>query len=350
MPFGNSILAGTELIREAIRSANYEAGTSGWSINRAGTAEFQDLIARGALIATSLKTAATGRRIEVNPEQYSARAILFFPNIGTAYGAIFMRDDTDVLTFAGLLSALSRTGIIRSGPALGALDYGVDGTVPMSTFTVSANSAVMSGAVSVIRADQRQSIGAGVRSNRFVWLDTSGNEMPGTILECRFNTITTIFPRIANPSQNSSLAFYANDLFAQTNTGANSRCHATAFVVESDVKAKKDISDYTPDPIPKLRKMKVKKWKYADDDHTPPDAEYFIDPTLENPLGTLVKKPVPKPPVREHIFPLSTDLPPEVLSTSPMSGNDEVDLRDLIGVLIAATQNIETRLTAIETK
>ncbi len=50
MPFKNPILAGTELIREAIESPNYVAGVSGWSINRDGTADFNDVTTRGTLI------------------------------------------------------------------------------------------------------------------------------------------------------------------------------------------------------------------------------------------------------------------------------------------------------------
>lgn len=47
MGFRNSILAGLTLIREAIRSPNYVAGTSGWSINADGSAEFSDVTLRG---------------------------------------------------------------------------------------------------------------------------------------------------------------------------------------------------------------------------------------------------------------------------------------------------------------
>jgi hypothetical protein len=51
MGFRSSILAGTSLIREAIKSPDYTPGVSGWSINRDGSAEFNDVDVRGALHA-----------------------------------------------------------------------------------------------------------------------------------------------------------------------------------------------------------------------------------------------------------------------------------------------------------
>jgi hypothetical protein len=48
MPFRNSVVGGTTLVRAAIRSPNYVAGVSGWSINRDGSAEFSDIVIRGS--------------------------------------------------------------------------------------------------------------------------------------------------------------------------------------------------------------------------------------------------------------------------------------------------------------
>jgi hypothetical protein len=48
MGFRNSILAGLTLIREAIRSQNYQPGVEGWAINADGTAEFSDLTVRSS--------------------------------------------------------------------------------------------------------------------------------------------------------------------------------------------------------------------------------------------------------------------------------------------------------------
>lgn len=54
MTFSNSILAGTILVREAIQSENFEAGSTGWQITRDGDAEFNDVTARGDILADSL--------------------------------------------------------------------------------------------------------------------------------------------------------------------------------------------------------------------------------------------------------------------------------------------------------
>jgi len=52
VPFTNPLVAGTTLIRDAIQSPNYIAGVSGWSINKDGSAEFNDLTVRGELFVT----------------------------------------------------------------------------------------------------------------------------------------------------------------------------------------------------------------------------------------------------------------------------------------------------------
>lgn len=54
MEFGNPIVGTESLIRSAIKSPNYEAGIAGWIIRRDGTAEFQDIIARGDVVANRL--------------------------------------------------------------------------------------------------------------------------------------------------------------------------------------------------------------------------------------------------------------------------------------------------------
>lgn len=52
MPFTNPIVAGTTLIRTAIKSPNYVAGVSGWAINKDGSAEFNDVTVRGELLVS----------------------------------------------------------------------------------------------------------------------------------------------------------------------------------------------------------------------------------------------------------------------------------------------------------
>lgn len=47
MPFRNPLVSGTALARSAINSPGYTPGTTGWTINRDGSAEFADVVIRG---------------------------------------------------------------------------------------------------------------------------------------------------------------------------------------------------------------------------------------------------------------------------------------------------------------
>lgn len=96
MTFRNSILAGLTLIREAIRSQNYQAGVEGWSINADGTAEFADLTIRssdgsGATAVVEngrvTLTAANGWKIILDPT--NVLPIIYFRDAtGDEMGAI----------------------------------------------------------------------------------------------------------------------------------------------------------------------------------------------------------------------------------------------------------------------
>lgn len=78
MSFGNPILGGAStLIREAIKSPNYSVGVSGWTVNRGGTAEFNDATVRGAVSAgagtvllnaggLNIHSSVTGKQSDIN--------------------------------------------------------------------------------------------------------------------------------------------------------------------------------------------------------------------------------------------------------------------------------------------
>lgn len=67
MAFTNSITGGQgTLVRPAIKSPDYVAGVSGWSINKDGTVEFNSGTFRGTITASSFVTGTSGRRIEIN--------------------------------------------------------------------------------------------------------------------------------------------------------------------------------------------------------------------------------------------------------------------------------------------
>lgn len=50
MGFRNSILGGINLIRAAIRSPNYVSGSTGWTVNQDGSAEFNNVTIRGGTV------------------------------------------------------------------------------------------------------------------------------------------------------------------------------------------------------------------------------------------------------------------------------------------------------------
>lgn len=50
MTFRNSVVGGTTLVRPAIRSPNFITGVSGWSIDRNGSAEFNNIVIRGGSV------------------------------------------------------------------------------------------------------------------------------------------------------------------------------------------------------------------------------------------------------------------------------------------------------------
>lgn len=56
MGFRNPVAAGLKLLREALQSENYTPGTDGWSIERDGDAEFNDITVRGELTVEGTET------------------------------------------------------------------------------------------------------------------------------------------------------------------------------------------------------------------------------------------------------------------------------------------------------
>lgn len=79
---GNPILGGTTLIRDAIQSEDYVPGVSGWSIFRDGSAELNNVVLRGSLLAKAangsyvfIHNDATGGRIDIRPPDSAGTVI-----------------------------------------------------------------------------------------------------------------------------------------------------------------------------------------------------------------------------------------------------------------------------------
>lgn len=54
MTFSNPIVGGTTLIRPAIHSPDYDPGVSGWTINKDGSAEFNNVVIRGGTVVSGI--------------------------------------------------------------------------------------------------------------------------------------------------------------------------------------------------------------------------------------------------------------------------------------------------------
>lgn len=75
--FNNSIVGGIgALIRSYIRSPNYQPGVSGWSINKDGSAEFNNVLVRGLLQAASISSSSIGNSTLTNDTIYDTSIVI----------------------------------------------------------------------------------------------------------------------------------------------------------------------------------------------------------------------------------------------------------------------------------
>lgn len=105
--FQSSILAGTVLVRSAIRSPNYVAGVSGWTINQDGSVEFNNAVIRGSIIAGggTVRLDAGGVKVDGTALQFDINFTGGFlarrlPDDG-AYGQLNMLSSTPGATSGG---------------------------------------------------------------------------------------------------------------------------------------------------------------------------------------------------------------------------------------------------------
>lgn len=64
MQFSNDIAGGITLVRPALRSPNYAAGTSGWTVNLDGSAEFNNVTIRGTLQSSNYVAGTSGWKLD----------------------------------------------------------------------------------------------------------------------------------------------------------------------------------------------------------------------------------------------------------------------------------------------
>lgn len=87
MSFKSQIVRGVTLVREAIQSSNFVTGLTGWSINRDGSAEFQDIVARGDVTVDSLFASGVVGSMELEPNGPNGMPTFQFVTASTPSGS-----------------------------------------------------------------------------------------------------------------------------------------------------------------------------------------------------------------------------------------------------------------------
>lgn len=122
MGFRNPILGGGgALVRPAIKSPGYVAGSTGWSVNRDGTAEFSDVIVRGEFSGTTYEVTTAGLFFYGSAPGPGAKLVgSWAPTAGTdpygnTYPAGLTVYDPSLLTFAQLYNGVLLLGALVAG-------------------------------------------------------------------------------------------------------------------------------------------------------------------------------------------------------------------------------------------
>lgn len=122
MGFRNPILGGGgALVRPAIKSPGYVAGSSGWSVNRDGSAEFNELVVRGEFKGTTYEVTTAGLFFYASTPGPGVKLVgSWSPAAGTdpygnSYPAGLTVYDPSLLTFAQLYNGVLLLGALVSG-------------------------------------------------------------------------------------------------------------------------------------------------------------------------------------------------------------------------------------------
>lgn len=121
MGFQQFPIAGTALVRDAINSPNFVHLQSGWSINRDGSAEFNNVVVRGSVVATDFRSAnyvpgTSGFDINGNTGIVEFNSQVTVNGPFAVNGATTINGDTDVFGALNMHTAAGGTvGSLTSG-------------------------------------------------------------------------------------------------------------------------------------------------------------------------------------------------------------------------------------------
>jgi hypothetical protein len=142
MAFSNPITGGQgALIRPAVKSPNYTAGASGWTINRDGSAEFNNLTIRGTFLGSDFIINSAGIFVyhgtpAANNLIAAVAAIAGTDTFGNQYLAGIASYDT-----SGDTHPITFTRMLENSIDIGSFNAGVPDTGNVASFNSSAGNA-----------------------------------------------------------------------------------------------------------------------------------------------------------------------------------------------------------------
>lgn len=155
MPFSNPIVGGTALVRPAINSPNFQTGAQGWSINRDGSAEFNNIVIRngtvvsgsalyysgppalGNLVASISATGGTDPHGNTYPAGFGLSSAGQIVAVGTSGAKILIDPNAPTPTIDFVDSTLLNTSQIRQEiPSLGVVKLHVTNVTNLQVDTV----------------------------------------------------------------------------------------------------------------------------------------------------------------------------------------------------------------------
>jgi hypothetical protein len=173
MGFRSSILAGTRLIRQAIQSPNFTAGVSGWSVNKDGSAEFNDVTIRNGEIISGEQLFYNGTP-GVATLIASVAAAGGTDQYGNAFGAGICTYDQINGLFCQLNQGVILIGSYNHSTGLDTAEAAGLNAITGGTLKLESSAGVTQAAAMMVLNAGQQNQGSGSGLNPFVRLTDDG--------------------------------------------------------------------------------------------------------------------------------------------------------------------------------